>query len=258
MTLYLDGQLVGSVLGIASRPRRQLRPDRDRDTRDDWPADTRGWYGFVGQIDDVRIWSVARSAGEISQDMTTAPSGTEPGLEADYPFDEGQGLTAHDQTPNHNDGTLAGSSGDLPHLGQWQRRGHRPRRRWHHLQRQLTSPGTEQPPELPDRRHHRRRPARGLAGRQHARHDLPHRPLRQRRLRPGGAGQAEDYLGSLEVTTDSQGQAVFDVPFTPPAGLPVVTATATDPEGNTSEVSASAGPRPGARADGSHWLPVSR
>ena len=40
------------------------------------------------------------------------------------------------------------------------------------------------------------------------------------------------------MTTDSQGQAVFDVPFTPPADLPVVTATATDPQGNTSEVSA--------------------
>ena len=39
------------------------------------------------------------------------------------------------------------------------------------------------------------------------------------------------------MTTDGQGQAVFDVPFTPPAGLPIVTATATDPQGNTSEVS---------------------
>ncbi len=55
---------------------------------------------------------------------------------------------------------------------------------------------------------------------------------------PGGAGEAQDYLGSLEVTTSSQGQALFDVPFTPPAGLPMLTATATDSEGNTSEVSA--------------------
>jgi len=54
---------------------------------------------------------------------------------------------------------------------------------------------------------------------------------------PGGAGEAEDYLGSLAATTDSQGQAVFDIPFTPPANLPIVTATATDPQGNTSEVS---------------------
>jgi hypothetical protein len=53
-----------------------------------------------------------------------------------------------------------------------------------------------------------------------------------------GSGEAEDYLGSLNVTSDSEGQALFDVPFTPPAGLPIVNATATDPQGNTSEVSA--------------------
>jgi hypothetical protein len=53
-----------------------------------------------------------------------------------------------------------------------------------------------------------------------------------------GSGEAEDYLGSLEVTTDASGQVVFAVPFTPPARLPLVTATATDPQGNTSEVSA--------------------
>jgi hypothetical protein len=53
-----------------------------------------------------------------------------------------------------------------------------------------------------------------------------------------GSGEAQDYLGSLEVTTDAQGQAIFDVPFSPPANLPIVTATATDPQGDTSEVSA--------------------
>jgi len=55
---------------------------------------------------------------------------------------------------------------------------------------------------------------------------------------PGGAGEAEDYLGSIDVTTDGRGQATFDVPFAAPAGLPIITATATDPQGNTSEVSA--------------------
>jgi len=53
---------------------------------------------------------------------------------------------------------------------------------------------------------------------------------------PGGSGEAEDYLGSLTVTTDATGEATFAVPFTAPAGLPIVTATATDPQGNTSEV----------------------
>ena len=53
-----------------------------------------------------------------------------------------------------------------------------------------------------------------------------------------GSGEAQDYLGSMEVTTDGKGESVFVVPYTPPTGLPFVTATATDPEGNTSEVSA--------------------
>ena len=46
--------------------------------------------------------------------MTTTLTGTEPGLSAYYSFDEGQGLTAHDATPNHDDGTLTGTNGDLP------------------------------------------------------------------------------------------------------------------------------------------------
>ncbi len=56
---------------------------------------------------------------------------------------------------------------------------------------------------------------------------------------PGGSGEAQDDLGSIEVTTDASGQVVFAVPFTAPAGLPIITATATDPQGNTSEVSTS-------------------
>ena len=31
---------------------------------------------------------------------------------------------------------------------------------------------------------------------------------------PAGRGEAEDYLGSLDVTTDNHGQVLFDVPFT--------------------------------------------
>jgi hypothetical protein len=53
-----------------------------------------------------------------------------------------------------------------------------------------------------------------------------------------GSGEAEDYLGSMEVSTDGQGQVRFNVPFAAPAGVPILTATATDPQGNTSEVTA--------------------
>ena len=55
---------------------------------------------------------------------------------------------------------------------------------------------------------------------------------------PAGSGEAQDDLGSLEVTTNASGQVSFAVPFTAPAGLPIITATATDPQGNTSELTA--------------------
>ena len=51
-----------------------------------------------------------------------------------------------------------------------------------------------------------------------------------------GSTQARAYLGSVNVTTDASGQAAFVIPFAPPAGLPILTATATDPQGDTSEL----------------------
>ena len=203
------------------------------------PSTPGGWYGFRGQIDDVQIWSMARSADEVRQDMTTALTGTEPDLDAYYPFDEGQGLTAHDLTPNHNDGTLAGTDGDLPtwssssglaiDLGN------------DGITFNSTSPrqGPNQLQNFPIVVTTSDGKLRGWLG-----GSTPNTAFRIDLFAcaaygPGGAGDAEDYLGSLQVTTDSQGQAVFDVPFTPPAGLPIITATATDPEGNTSEVSVS-------------------
>ncbi len=52
---------------------------------------------------------------------------------------------------------------------------------------------------------------------------------------PAGTGQGQTYLGSVPVTTDATGRGVFT--FTSPSVVasPNVTATATDPSGNTSE-----------------------
>jgi hypothetical protein len=58
---------------------------------------------------------------------------------------------------------------------------------------------------------------------------------------PSGHGQGQVYLGFVLAKTDASGNATFTFNYTPPAGnLPFVSATATDPNGNTSEFSATA------------------
>ena len=56
-------------------------------------------------------------------------------------------------------------------------------------------------------------------------------------LETSGFGEGELLLGSADVTTDSSGDAAIDVTFPYLTGGPKVTATATDPNGNTSEFS---------------------
>lgn len=59
---------------------------------------------------------------------------------------------------------------------------------------------------------------------------------------PSGFGEGEIFLGFRNVTTDSNGTVSFNANFpTPAGGQHIVTATATDPNGNTSEFSASPG-----------------
>ena len=56
---------------------------------------------------------------------------------------------------------------------------------------------------------------------------------------PGGAGEAQDYLGSLQATTDATGATDLRDPLLGAGRVcRILTATATDPQGNTSEVSA--------------------
>ena len=63
---------------------------------------------FQGQLDEIRIWRVARSAGEIRQYLSHRLTGRESNLIAYWKFDEGSGTTAHDSTTNGHNGTLNG------------------------------------------------------------------------------------------------------------------------------------------------------
>lgn len=58
---------------------------------------------------------------------------------------------------------------------------------------------------------------------------------------PSGHGQGQVYLGRHLVTTGADGNARFTFNFTPVAGDSMLTATATDPNGNTSEFSQDVG-----------------
>jgi hypothetical protein len=64
---------------------------------DDYP----GVSEFLGaQIDEVRLWSVARSAAELQAAMDAPLGGDEPGLLAYYNFDEIAGGVVIDRSPN--------------------------------------------------------------------------------------------------------------------------------------------------------------
>jgi len=97
--LYIDGQL-DTLSGSKSK---LVNTASDGDVtigKDPW----RNIY-FKGQMDEVRIWNVARTGTQIQTDMYTPLQGTEPGLVTLYDFEEGAGTTATDLTGTHH-GTL--------------------------------------------------------------------------------------------------------------------------------------------------------
>ncbi len=51
---------------------------------------------YAGQINNVRLWNVARTAEEIRQEMHRRPAPDAPGLAGYWPCDEGAGDTVHD------------------------------------------------------------------------------------------------------------------------------------------------------------------
>jgi hypothetical protein len=98
-TIYVNGVEKGTVVNAGTLA-----------TTDPNPV----WFGrnsggtdsFAGMLDEVRIWDVARTAGDIQAAMNTPLTGTEAGLVGYWQLDEGLGLTATDSTANGNDGAL--------------------------------------------------------------------------------------------------------------------------------------------------------
>ncbi|MDM8557326.1 LamG-like jellyroll fold domain-containing protein [Candidatus Parabeggiatoa sp. HSG14] len=66
-------------------------------------------YQFLGQIDEVRVWNIARTQDQIQASMNTTLQGNEARLVAYYPLDKGTGTHITDQTNHNNDGTFINS-----------------------------------------------------------------------------------------------------------------------------------------------------
>ncbi|MBN1996164.1 T9SS type A sorting domain-containing protein [candidate division KSB1 bacterium] len=74
---------------------------------------------FKGTIDDLRFWSIAKTAAQVRQQMYNELLGDEAGLVACYQFNEAQGQFAHDETANKFDGQLGISANAEASDPQW-------------------------------------------------------------------------------------------------------------------------------------------
>lgn len=99
-TIYLDGVAIGSASQTGAVPFLG-----SVNAIGAW-AGFQPYEYFNGQIDEVRVWAVARSPLGIQYDMSHVLTGNESGLAAYYAFNEGAGLVAHDSGPNQKHGTL--------------------------------------------------------------------------------------------------------------------------------------------------------
>ena len=69
---------------------------------------TNGSRYFIGGIDEVRVWNVARSPSQIQQNMGLRLTGNETGLVGYWHFDDGAGTTASDSSTKGVAGTVVG------------------------------------------------------------------------------------------------------------------------------------------------------
>lgn len=66
-------------------------------------------YRFKGKIDEIRLWNRALSVSEIRNTMCVTLKGNETGLIGYWTFNETNGITVFDRSPNHHNGTFVGS-----------------------------------------------------------------------------------------------------------------------------------------------------
>jgi hypothetical protein len=103
LNFYVDGILDRAIPGGWNDPiNRGSAPLYIGEMAPNW------WYGVQGVVDEVRIWSIARTEAEIQTAMYHPLRGDETGLVSYWPFDEGTGDIAADASGRGADGLLGG------------------------------------------------------------------------------------------------------------------------------------------------------
>lgn len=102
--LYLDGTMVDSEMVAAD----------DRTPTSVWLGTMDGSSNlFKGQMDEVRVWTVARTGAQVATDMHHSPPGMQPGLVAYWTFDDAiNGGRSVDFSGTGNDVTLGDGVAD--------------------------------------------------------------------------------------------------------------------------------------------------
>ncbi|MEL7147306.1 MAG: LamG domain-containing protein, partial [Bacteroidota bacterium] len=128
MRLYMDGEEVDEVntgnTTFGSGNRRFLFLGVGSEA-DEFNSTTGPNDWFDGNLDEFRLWSVARTEDEIKRDYNRLLSNEQAGLEIYYRFDEGTGNQVFDASKNaeifnKNDGTFVGGanfSDEIPDAG---------------------------------------------------------------------------------------------------------------------------------------------
>jgi len=75
------------------------------------------WF-YQGALDDVRIWSEARTEHQILEEYFSRLTGAEPNLAGHWRFDEGEGQSAGDEAST-NDGRFGSTAAADPNDPLW-------------------------------------------------------------------------------------------------------------------------------------------
>ncbi len=99
---YLNGILDNS-LSVVTTPFQNTEPVKIG-------KEISAYLPFSGEIDEVRIWNIARTSEEIQENYAQELTGSETGLVGYWQFNEGTGTTVTDLSANNNNGSILGDA----------------------------------------------------------------------------------------------------------------------------------------------------